>query len=103
MVLVAKNIPFEVLYDQDRKSYSLVGTDFNNYPTFLTLSDGTNCRIIRVGRPLVRDVKVDDEGEGAAYEISAEHRSVFSEEEELTLTQFLSLHGAIPVFLDEDA
>ena len=66
VVLVAKNIPFEVLYDQDRKSYSLVGTDFNNYPTYLTLSDGTNCRVIRVGRPLVRDVSIDEEaGESA--------------------------------------
>ncbi len=59
VVLVSKNIPFEVLYDQDRKSYSLVGTDFNNYPTYLTLSDGTNARVIRVGRPLVRDVVVN--------------------------------------------
>eukprot|EP00392_Amoebophrya_sp_AT5.2_P006745 g6757.t1 len=113
-VFVHKFLPIEVHYDQENKAYAIGPGSVNedasirSYPGFVPLEDaaegstaGFSCRILRVGRPLVREVYPGETPE-CPKKISESFRSSFSEEERNTLRSFLSLHGFFPVFLEED-
>ena len=100
----------EVLYDEDNKAYSLAPS-FTQLPKVVNLPDvpgNPPVRLIRVGRPFVRTVSAKDKekfqsvGRTKNLEEDFPPRSVFTEEEQTTLTQFLALHGFAPVFLPEE-
>ncbi|CAD7926893.1 unnamed protein product, partial [Amoebophrya sp. A120] len=127
-VFVSKFLPIEVYYDEENKAYSIgpgsimEDASFRSDPQFVTLEDpneGGNfsCRILRVGRPLVREVTTTGEQTGpitsasgpgttstttTGKKVSEHFRASFSDEEKNTLTSFLSLYGYFPIFLDEE-